>query len=138
MKLLAGKHEIKYTTWPTVCRRPDMKTISYCLISCSKPLSSKALICCYNGLHSSGKTFHKVLEPGCRDLIPFSLRSITEAFQLTQMGSRSGLNACQSSSSIRHWEENEVEYCSLQHSTCISITPALCFKYRQKLPGGVL
>lgn len=34
-----------------------------------------ALICC---LHSSEKTFHKILEPCCRDLFPFSERSVSE------------------------------------------------------------
>lgn len=34
--------------------------------------------CCYNNLHSSRKAFHKILDPGCRDLLPFSHRSINE------------------------------------------------------------
>lgn len=36
-----------------------------------------ALICCYNGLHSSGKTFKQILELACRDLLPFRHKSIS-------------------------------------------------------------
>lgn len=37
------------------------------------------LICCYNCLHSSGKTFHKTVKPCCRDLLPLRDKNISEA-----------------------------------------------------------
>ncbi len=40
--------------------------------------ASNPLIRCYNSLHSSVKALYKSLEPGCRDLLPFSHQSISE------------------------------------------------------------
>ena len=39
---------------------------------------SWSLVCCYNSLHSSGKDLHLILEHCCRDLLPFSHKSISE------------------------------------------------------------
>ena len=36
-----------------------------------------ALNCGFNILRSSGKDFHQVLEPGCRDFLPLSHKSIS-------------------------------------------------------------
>lgn len=33
------------------------------------PLFNMLSLCCCNSLHSSGEAFHKMLEPGCRDLL---------------------------------------------------------------------
>ncbi|KAK6314285.1 hypothetical protein J4Q44_G00157440 [Coregonus suidteri] len=73
-------------------------------------------LCCYNSLHSSGKAFHYMLEPCCRDLLQFSHKNKCEvgtdvgrlglarsrrsnSSQRCSMGLRSGLCAGQSSSS---------------------------------------
>lgn len=42
------------------------------------PMSDLVLLCCYNNLQSSGKTFNYVLENDCVDLCSFILMSISE------------------------------------------------------------
>ncbi len=44
-------------------------------------LNPLALTCCYNSFRSSGKVFHEIAEPGCRDLLPFGHRRIIEVGQ---------------------------------------------------------
>lgn len=72
----------------------------------------QAFIYYYNKLHSSGKVFHHILDPGCRDLVPLSSKSLGEVvhccwvirpgfqfvFQFIPKGFRSGLCAGQSNS----------------------------------------
>lgn len=49
--------------WPKVYGQPDIGLAVYVI--------SEPFIYCYNSLRSSGKAFHQMLEPGCRDQFPF-------------------------------------------------------------------
>lgn len=58
---------------------------------------SRALTCCYNRLHSSGKAFHNILELRCRDLLPVGVPVHPKG---VWMRSRSGLCLRQFSSTV--------------------------------------
>ncbi len=66
-----------YSTCPKVCGHPEIPT------KCSRifeHLFSKTwtLICRYISPNSFGKAFHKILEAGCKDLLSFCRKSISD------------------------------------------------------------
>ncbi len=105
-------------------------------------------MCCYNSFHSSWKAFHQILEPGCRDMLPFSHKSINEfqhcfwvmrpgLFQFScWLGLRSGLCAVQSNSSMPNSENHfftSLALCTLSLSTLTcwnrkGSSPSCCHK----------
>lgn len=66
-----------YTTWPKVCRQ----TLHPCVIVKYFVPKPWGLLWRNNSLHPSGKARHMIVEPGCRVLLPFSLKSFREVFQ---------------------------------------------------------
>ena len=66
-----------YTAWPKPCWHPNTTPICYCWTFYSKTMGINLLLW-YNSFHSCGKAFYKTFEPGCRDLLPSSHKSISE------------------------------------------------------------
>ncbi len=64
-----------YCIWSKVCGHVNITSICVRWTCHSKP---QGLICCYTSIHSTGKSYHHILEPGRRDLLPFSHKSICE------------------------------------------------------------
>lgn len=101
-----------YTTWPKVCRQT---LHPYVIVKYFVP-KPWGLLWRNNSLHPSGKARHMIVEPGCRVLLPFSLKSFREVFQfipkVLRRGSRSGLRAGQPCSSTPNSFFMDLALCS--------------------------
>lgn len=80
LQLIYCKHTLYNQTYVNTGILHPYIICNIILINIAKHLISKpcVLICYYYSLQTSLKTFHLILEPGCRHLLPFCHKSMSE------------------------------------------------------------
>ncbi len=101
-----------HDSWPKVCGHANNDTHVRLLEISFKTTDINMKL--YNSLHSSGKAFHK--EPGCRDLLPFVHKSISEVGHWRWAIRPRSFRPCCSSSSQRCWMRFRSGICARQQT----------------------